>query len=352
MSEQQSILPPLDTPGVHREVQPNSAVQGSVQAQPMTGIIDPKTNKRKRPPVATKSTRRRPPPKLSTPPKKKQRTMGNDDPDGDWNPKNQDRLNDADEDFVPNTFQPPANFGFDAPAIGPFAPNGILQGGLGGPTGVVVPEEYAEGDFDFDDDECPFTEEEMNAPLIVPGVTESLEPQHDQNYNPYVYDQGFDLESQRQMYDNPGWDMDMDEYYEQMPRKARKPMKKRNKTIRNSSTVSLSALLENTDGVDPQYAKERKQFYQALEQFIKRPPDVNLLCGAPVDLYQLYTETYNRGGYDAVCQAKQWRQIFRQLPQYSSTHTSASYALKKMYRKNLLDYEQAQRNGFQQRRGY
>ena len=56
----------------------------------------------------------------------------------------------------------------------------------------------------------------------------------------------------------------------------------------------------------------------------------NLLCGAPVDLYQLFTETTGRGGYEQVCTSKQWREIFRQLPQYSQTHTSASYALKKM----------------------
>merc|ERR1711964_681854 len=72
------------------------------------------------------------------------------------------------------------------------------------------------------------------------------------------------------------------------------------------------------------------------EQFLQRPPDVNLLCGAPVDLYQLFTETTGRGGYEQVCTSKQWREIFRQLPQYSQTHTSASYALKKCTEKIFL----------------
>merc|ERR550539_1469415 len=166
----------------------------------------------------------------------------------------------------------------------------------------------------------------MNAPLIIPGANDFSETQHDQSYNPYVYDQGYDFDA-RHGYDDNYRD---DDFYEPQQRKPRKTKKRNGKyrhAVRNSATVSLSALLDN------------------LEAFIKRTPDVNLLCGAPVDLYQLYTETCNRGGFDAVCQAKQWRQIFRQLPQYSSTHTSASYALKKMYKKNLSDYEAAQRTG-------
>ena len=43
---------------------------------------------------------------------------------------------------------------------------------------------------------------------------------------------------------------------------------------RPTNTVSLSNLLDNSEGVDPQYAKERKEFYQNLEGFLQRPPDV------------------------------------------------------------------------------
>jgi hypothetical protein len=341
--EDDSNLPPLDTPTTTEEVPPAPA---PLETQPSENVLEPPklNNKRKRNPVAMKSIGRRPAPRLQAPPKKKQRIMEGETPAFLKKKKRQAEYVEEDEQFEEDNFLPPEvpnavpfqPFPYDTPII---PPNGILQGGLGDGASAATmgdAEDNFEGDFNFDG-ECPFTEEEMNAPLVLPNTNDYSEPKHDQNYNPYVYDQGYDFDARH--------DDDVDDYYEPQPRK-RKHSKKRNKTIRNSATVSLSALLENADGVDPQYCKERKQFYDSLEQFMKRSPDVNLLCGAPVDLYQLYTETYNRGGFDQVCQSKQWRQIFRQLPQYSSTHTSASYALKKMYKKNLFDYEQAQRNGF------
>jgi len=192
-------------------------------------------------------------------------------------------------------------------------------------------------------DETPFTMEEMNAPLPMP-AQENMAG----GYNPYVYDQsggGFENEGYPPMqHNNDDWEPQDGNYsWHDMDKKKRRSRPR----PRPTNTVSLSNLLDNSEGVDPQYAKERKEFYTNLEQFLQRPPDVNLLCGAPVDLYQLYTETTGRGGYEQVCTSKQWREIFRQLPQYSQTHTSASYALKKMYRKNLLEYENAQRGGFQ-----
>jgi len=189
-------------------------------------------------------------------------------------------------------------------------------------------------------DEAPFTQEEMNAPLPIPSQ-DNMGP----GYNPYVYDpSGFDPNGYPPMQvDNDEWEPQDGAYgWHDMEKKKRRSRPR----PRPTNTVSLSNLLDNSEGVDPQYAKERKEFYQNLEQFLQRPPDVNLLCGSPVDLYQLYTETTGRGGYEAVCTSKHWREIFRQLPQYSQTHTSASYALKKMYRKNLLEYENAQRGGF------
>lgn len=363
MAEDDSKLPPLDSPPTAPGA-PAPIATEEAENVPQPAKIN---NKRKRNPVAMKSVGRRPPPRLSAPPKKKQRIMEGETPAFLKKKKQSDPIyeeeDEIQEDFLPPDIEAPdieADARFqNFPAVDiqfSLPPNGVLQGGMGdGIPAAVVGDagENFEGGCVLE--ECPFTEEEMNAPLLLPGANDLSEAaQHDQSYNPYVYDQGFDFDSGRQGFD-ADWD-DGDDFYEPQQRKPRKPSKKRNstgrrrgrplKTIRNSATVSLSALLENSDGVDPQYCKERKTFYTSLETFMKASPDVNLLCGAPVDLYQLYTETYNRGGFDAVCQAKQWRQIFRQLPQYSSTHTSASYALKKMYKKNLLDYEKAQRNGF------
>jgi len=113
--------------------------------------------------------------------------------------------------------------------------------------------------------------------------------------------------------------------------------RKRRRTYASRSSHSIEDILN--DHSDPEYAMRRKQFYDELTVFLGRQPEVNQLCGKPVDLYHLYTETSNRGGYERVCDGKAWRQIFRTLPQFQDSHTSASYALKKMYRRNLLEYE-------------
>lgn len=87
------------------------------------------------------------------------------------------------------------------------------------------------------------------------------------------------------------------------------------------------------------YMKNRRIFYRLLENYLGRPPMVNILNGLPLDLYKLYNEVINRGGYRKVCVMKLWREIFRTYPQYTDSHTSASYELKKIYRENLLEYE-------------
>ena len=43
-----------------------------------------------------------------------------------------------------------------------------------------------------------------------------------------------------------------------------------------------------------------------------------------------------------VTEYKKWREIYRGLPQYQESHTSASYALKRAYERNLYEYEKAQ----------
>lgn len=322
-------LPPLDTPTAPPLAEEIPAPLAT-EEEAIQNVQEPLQigNKRKRPPRAMKSIGRRPPPKLAAPPKKKQRIM--EETPSFLKKRDNHQDEELEEGYLPDMNDLELNLPVVAES---FAPNGVLQGGLGDPEALLAAGE-AEDHYDDFDDECPFTAEEMNAPLVIPG-----EPQVDSTYQPFIWDQGFDVDREEEYED----DYDEGDFLE--PSKRRKS-RKRSRITRNSATVSLSALLASTDGVDADYCKERKAFYDSLEAFLKRPPDVNLLCGMPVDLYALYTETFNRGGFDAVCQAKQWRQIFRQLPQYSSTHTSASYALKKMYKKNLYEYEQAQRNGF------
>jgi len=87
------------------------------------------------------------------------------------------------------------------------------------------------------------------------------------------------------------------------------------------------------------YDSSRADFYKTLQTFLGEVPPITTLCQRPVDLYHLYSEVTSRGGYDTVTENKQWREIFRSLDNYNASHTSASYALKKCYRKLLGDYE-------------
>ena len=71
----------------------------------------------------------------------------------------------------------------------------------------------------------------MNAPLIIPGANDFSETQHDQSYNPYVYDQGYDFDA-RHGYDDNYRD---DDFYEPQQRKPRKTKKRNGKYRRNTS---------------------------------------------------------------------------------------------------------------------
>lgn len=122
------------------------------------------------------------------------------------------------------------------------------------------------------------------------------------------------------------------------------PMPKRRKRVhtKRASRVSVDTLLNNTSGLTQEYIEERKAFYEDLEKFHGSMPDVNMLSGQPIDLYHLYIHVMQRGGYKEVNHHKRWADIYRGMPQYTPTHTSASNALKRAYRKNLLPYEEAQ----------
>jgi hypothetical protein len=58
-------------------------------------------------------------------------------------------------------------------------------------------------------------------------------------------------------------------------------------------------------------------------------------------MYLLFKHVVSAGGMqNVVSNEGTWANIFRQLPNYSPTETSASYRLKKIYEKYLWDYEQ------------
>ena len=60
--------------------------------------------------------------------------------------------------------------------------------------------------------------------------------------------------------------------------------------------------------------------------------------GKKLDLQALFDAVTTRGGFDAVCRAKQWRDIARVLDA-PATVSSASFALRQMYEKWLLSFE-------------
>ena len=57
-----------------------------------------------------------------------------------------------------------------------------------------------------------------------------------------------------------------------------------------------------------------------------------------VDLQALYDCVTSRGGFDAACRAKQWRDIARTIDA-AGARTSAAFALRQLYQKWLLAFE-------------
>lgn len=58
-----------------------------------------------------------------------------------------------------------------------------------------------------------------------------------------------------------------------------------------------------------------------------------------LDLHRVFWEVQNRGGYDAVCRGKQWKEVCRSLDLDLRGQTSASYNMRLNYEKSLLDFE-------------
>ena len=68
-----------------------------------------------------------------------------------------------------------------------------------------------------------------------------------------------------------------------------------------------------------------------------KPP---VLAHIDLDLYNFFILVLKCGGFDTVVRYEgTWSKIFKALPNYSKTETSASYRLKRIYQKFLLSYE-------------
>jgi len=112
---------------------------------------------------------------------------------------------------------------------------------------------------------------------------------------------------------------------------------------RKSIGPKVDDTLNKLDGDDAKLNKQRRSFYQKIVKFNGKEPHPTILNGQIVDLYLLYKYVKERGGYDKVCEKKQWREVFRALPQGGSkSHTSASFTLKKVYTNHLKGYEDKQ----------
>ena len=93
---------------------------------------------------------------------------------------------------------------------------------------------------------------------------------------------------------------------------------------------------ENEELKSKKFREELTKYYnfQGKESF-KYP----IVSGKNLDLYKLYQEVIKRGGYQAVHDNKQWKDVVCTLDLPSSC-TSASFTVKKHYKKYLLSYEQ------------
>ena len=95
------------------------------------------------------------------------------------------------------------------------------------------------------------------------------------------------------------------------------------------------------------YKSAKKEFYKALYSFhpklsnggsiMDKPP---VLAHQELDLYNFCILVLKCGGFHSVVENEgTWSRIFKALPNYSKTETSASYRLKRIYQKFLYDFE-------------
>ena len=93
---------------------------------------------------------------------------------------------------------------------------------------------------------------------------------------------------------------------------------------------------EDEETKSRKFREELTKYYnlQGKESF-KYP----IVSGKNLDLYKLYNEVIKRGGYQVVFENKQWKDVVCTLDLPSSC-TSASFTVKRHYKKYLLSYEQ------------
>ena len=89
-------------------------------------------------------------------------------------------------------------------------------------------------------------------------------------------------------------------------------------------------------GKNRSFRTEYADFMQSRGQSVTRLP---VFGGKKLDLQALYDNVTQRGGFDAVCRAKGWRDMARVMDT-PATVTSAAMALRALYQKWLLDFEQ------------
>ena len=94
------------------------------------------------------------------------------------------------------------------------------------------------------------------------------------------------------------------------------------------------------------YEANKRTFHKALKLFHETNGNDKLMEKMPVlahqdlDLYNFFVLVIACGGCDRVVENEgTWSTIFKALPNYSKTETSASYRLKKVYMKYLYEFE-------------
>lgn len=88
-------------------------------------------------------------------------------------------------------------------------------------------------------------------------------------------------------------------------------------------------------GKNRSFRTEYADFMQSQGQSVTRWP---VFGGKKLDLQALYDCVTSRGGFDAACRAKQWRDIARTIDA-AGAGTSAAFALRQLYQKWLLAFE-------------
>jgi histone demethylase JARID1 len=89
-------------------------------------------------------------------------------------------------------------------------------------------------------------------------------------------------------------------------------------------------------GKNRNFRTEYADFMQSQGSSVTRWP---VFGGKKLDLEKLYDNVSSRGGFDVACRSKQWRDVARVLDT-PATVTSASFALRQLYQKWLLAFEQ------------